>query len=283
MILKQEPEKKKFLPKFTIFLYFYFFISLVVGLILIIAFFQSQFFVNKRNNLLDLFSKAGRYEYLYLPQIAFKAFKANFIKLDRLELEIPFEKTLILENLRNESILNGVLPSANTMPKVKTKILFNEKEFRADIRLKGDRKPHFVDKDKSSYKLELDRDQFIYGIKKFSLQKPRIRNYIHEWIFHELSGNEGIIKLKYDFIKLSINGDDQGLYVIEEGFGKELIERNKRRNGPIFGLDEDIHTTDEDPIFEIYNKNYWNRPENNSIVNIASKKLEVENGYHPGL
>ena len=80
MILKQEPEKKKFLPKFTIFLYFYFFISLVVGLILIIAFFQSQFFVNKRNNLLDLFSKAGRYEYLYLPQLAFKAFKANFIK-----------------------------------------------------------------------------------------------------------------------------------------------------------------------------------------------------------
>ena len=274
MILKQEPEKKKFLPKFTIFLYFYFFISLVVGLILIIAFFQSQFFVNKRNNLLDLFSKAGRYEYLYLPQIAFKAFKANFIKLDKLELEIPFEKTLILENLRNESILNGVLPNANTMPKVKTKILFNEKEFRADIRLKGDRKPHFVDKDKSSYKLELDRDQFIYGIKKFSLQKPRIRNYIHEWIFHELSGNEGIIKLKYDFIKLSINGDDQGLYVIEEGFGKELIERNKRRNGPIFGLDEDIHTTDENPIFEIYNKNYWNRPENNSIVNIASKKLQ---------
>ena len=274
MILKQEPEKKKFFSKFTIFLYFYFFISLVIGLILIIAFFQSQFFVNKRNNLLDLFSKAGRYEYLYLPQIAFKAFKANFIKLDKLELEIPFEKTLILENLRNESILNGVLPNANTMPKVKTKILFNEKEFRADIRLKGDRKTHFVEKDKSSYKLELDRDQFIYGVKKFSLQKPRIRNYIHEWIFHELSEDEGIIKIKYDFIKLSINGEDQGLYVIEEGFGKELIERNKRRNGPIFGLDEDIHTTDENPIFEIYNKNYWNRPENSSIVNIASKKLQ---------
>jgi len=273
MILKKGIEKKKTFSKFTIFLYFYFFTSIIIVLILVIAFFKSYYFVNKRDKILDLISKAGRYEYLYLPQIAFKAFKSNFTKLDKLELEIPFDKILILENLRNESILNGALPSAEIMPKIKTKILFNEKEFMADIRLKGDRITHFADKDKSSYKLELDRDQFINGIKKFSIQKPRIRNYVHEWIFHELSNNEGIIKLKYDFIKLSINGEDRGLYVIEEGFGKELIERNKRRNGPIFGLNEDIHISDKNPVFEIYNKNYWQQPKNNLLANIASQKL----------
>ena len=48
-----------------------------------------------------------------------------------------------------------------------------------------------------------------------------------------------IIKIKYDFLELSINGEIKGLYVLEEGFGKELIERNKRRNGPIFGLNEE--------------------------------------------
>ena len=273
MILKKGTEKKNLFSKFTFFLYFYFFISIIVGLILVIAFFQSQYFINKRDKILDIISKAGRYEYLYLPQIAFKAFKSNFIKLDKLELEIPFDKILILENIRNESILNGALPSADKMPKIKTKILLNEKEFKADIRLKGDRIVHFAEKDMSSYKLELNRDQFINGIKKFSLQKPRIRNYVHEWIFHELANNEGIIKIKYDFIKLSINGEDRGLYVIEEGFGKELIERNKRRNGPIFGLDEEIHISDNNPIFEIYNKNYWEQPENNLLVNIASQKL----------
>ena len=273
MILKKGTEKKNLFSKFTFFLYFYFFISIIFGLILIIAFFQSQYFINKRDKILDIISKAGRYEYLYLPQIAFKAFKSNFIKLDKLELEIPFDKILILENIRNESILNEALPSADKMPKIKTKILLNKKEFKADIRLKGDRMAHFAEKDMSSYKLELNRDQFIYGIKKFSLQKPRIRNYVHEWIFHELANNEGIIKIKYDFIKLSINGEDRGLYVIEEGFGKELIERNKRRNGPIFGLDEEIHISDNNPIFEIYNKNYWEQPENNLLVNIASQKL----------
>ena len=142
------------------------------------------------------------------------------------------------------------------MPKIKTNIDYNEKKFSADIRLKGDREVHFIDKEKTSYKLELDRDQFIFGIKKFSLQKPRIRNYIHEWLFHELSGEQNIIKIKYDFINLSINGEDKGLYVIEEGFGKELIERNKRRNGPIFGLNEDVYENHDDPVFEIYNKKY---------------------------
>ena len=39
------------------------------------------------------------------------------------------------------------------MPKVNLKIVFNQKEYQADIRLKGDRKAHFIDKDKSSYKI----------------------------------------------------------------------------------------------------------------------------------
>ena len=82
-----------------------------------------------------------------------------------------------------------------------------------------------------------------------------------------------IIKIKYDFINLSINGENKGLYVIEEGFGKELIERNKRRNGPIFSLDEDVYGEYDDPVFEIYNKNYWARKENSSLARIASQKL----------
>ena len=273
IIKKEEREKKNSFLKFTTFLYFYFFTSLIGISILVIAIFQSQTFQQKKNIFLDYFSKAGRYEYLYLPIITFKAIKSNFYQLENIDLEIPFENTIVLENLRNEAITKGILSPVAKNQNVKTKIIYNEKEFNADIRLKGDRKVHFADKEKSSYKLELDKNEYIFGIKKFSIQKPRVRNYIHEWIFHELSKKEGIIKIKYDFINLSINGDDKGLYVIEEGFGKELIERNKRRNGPIFGLDEDIYSQDDDPVFEIYNKKYWQKPENNLVVNVASQKL----------
>ena len=178
-----------------------------------------------------------------------------------------------MENLRKESLSNGYLPPSDKMPKIKTKIIYNENEFDADIRLKGDRAVHYNDKEKSSYKLELDRNQYLFGIKKFSLQKPRVRNYVHEWIFHRLSAEQDIIKIKYEFINLSVNGEDKGLYVIEEGFGKELIERNKRRNGPIFSIDEDIYQHYDKPVFEIYNKKFWQKPENNLIANVASQKL----------
>ena len=89
-----------------------------------------------------------------------------------------------------------------------------------------------------------------------------------------MSKEFNIIKLKYEFIELSVNGDNRGLYVIEEGFGKELIERNKRRNGPIFGLNEDLNDTNINPIFEIYNKNYWSQSENKNLALTASKKLD---------
>ena len=74
-------------------------------------------------------------------------------------------------------------------------------------------------------------EEKIKGIRKFSFIKPRARNYIHEWLFHELAGEGKLIKLKYDFVNLKINGESQGLYVFEEGFDKDLIERNRRRNG----------------------------------------------------
>ena len=55
-----------------------------------------------------------------------------------------------------------------------------------------------------------------------------------------------LFKLTYKFINLSVNGEDLGLFVLEEGFGKELIEKNNRRNGPIFGLNEDLNYSNID-------------------------------------
>ena len=57
-----------------------------------------------------------------------------------------------------------------------------------------------------------------------------MRNYAHEWLFHELIGQTDLIKIKYKFIELSINGSKPSLYAVEEGFDKILLERNNRRN-----------------------------------------------------
>ena len=102
------------------------------------------------------------------------------------------------------------------------------------MRLKGGRNAHWNEKKYSSYKIKLGKETYLMGMRKFSLSKPRMRNYIHEWLFHEMGKELGLINLNYKFINLSINGDDRGLYVLEEGFGKELIERSKEEMDQFF-------------------------------------------------
>ena len=272
MILKKEKKEKKNY-KINKFLFIYFILTIIIGAVLTIFILQSVAFNQIKSKGLDLLSKGGRYEYLYLPNIAIKAIKSNFYKLEKINLEIKFDNLLILENIRNNSIKEGSLPGSNFNSKVNFKLIYNNKKYPGEIRLKGDRKAHFEDKEKSSYKIELDKENYIFGASKFSLQKPRLRNYVHEWIYHQMAKDFDIIKLKYEFLELSINGENKGLYVLEEGFGKDLIERNKRRNGPIFGLNEELGGDSHNPVFEIYNKKYWKKNENKTLVENASQKL----------
>ena len=272
MILKKESKKKK-IYNLNKFFFIYFLVTLVIGIILALFILQSHTVQQAKSKYLDYFSKGGRFEYLYIPNIAIKAIKSNFYKLEKINLEIKFNNTLILENIRNDAIKKGILPKSEENKKVNFNFIYNKKKYAGDIRLKGDRKVHFIEKEKSSYKIELDKENYIFGLSKFSLQKPRLRNYVHEWIFHQMAKDFNIIKIKYEFLELSINGEDKGLYVLEEGFGKELVERNKRRNGPIFGLNEELSDNSQNPVFEIYNKKYWARDENRPLVEVASQKL----------
>ena len=277
MFIKKTQDKKKLFIKINKFLLLYFISSVFFLIFCSVVIFQSETFNKSKKIFLDKFSKSGRFEYLYLPRIMFKALKHNFYPIEKLDMNLEFEDILTLETSRAQALEAGALQFLENIPLVKAEFYFKNKKFSGDIRLKGDRAVHYADKEKSSYKVELDRNQYINGMKKFSIQKPRIRNYIHEWIFHELMGDLGIIKVKYEFIEFSINGENKGLYVLEEGFGKELVERNNRRNGPIFGLDESINlqkqVTENNPIFEIYNKNYWESEINFPLVRSASQKL----------
>ena len=74
MILKSAVDKKiKKKTKLKNFLITYFISTISVSTIFIILFFTSYTVKLKTQIALDYLSKAGRYEYLYLPQIAFKA------------------------------------------------------------------------------------------------------------------------------------------------------------------------------------------------------------------
>ena len=179
----------------------------------------------------------------------------------------------------NLVVITGVTSELTLMEnqefiEVEGSAVYKDQKIPIILRLKGDRITHFEEKDKSSYAIKALGVEKIKGIRKFFFIKPRARNYIHEWLLHELAGEFGLSKLKYEFTNLKINGDSQGLYVFEEGFDKDLLERNQRRNGPIFSINEEYSTDIFKTKLELYNKNFWNRNENIKLSNYARNKLE---------
>ncbi len=70
---------------------------------------------------------------------------------------------------------------------------------------------------------------------------PGTRNYIYEWVYHQLLTEEGIATVRYSFINLKVNGSSWGIYAVEENFASELIGNHKLPKGPILGFNPDLY------------------------------------------
>ena len=189
---------------------------------------NTAFWDNKKKELLERIHLNGVYNYKYIPEIVYLVFTNFGTKIETVNINLSQKNRLILEKNRKDKLTNNEINFVSTKAELTDEL---GKSYFTDIRLKGDRNIHYKNILNSSYKLNLDKNNFYDGMESFSIQKPRIRNYINEWIFHELSEELNLVKLKYNFINLKINGEKMGLYVIEEGFSNNLIERNSRRAG----------------------------------------------------
>ena len=276
MLIKKNIKKNKNRFKLNlsnIFLKYYFFLSISLFLILVFLVLQTGYWGNYKKTFLDRLYKSSYNNYLKLPYIIPQAIYGYFLKIPQININISFDNQLVLEEDRKTVLRDSISDRNSGMTysfvKVPASIDYESKNVEIDVRLKGDRNIHFIESDKVSYKIEIENDKTIFGLNKFSLIKPRARNYIHEWLYHEFMEEGGLIKLKYDFVKLKINGESKGLYVIEEGFDKILIERNKRRNGPIFSLNEEwalgYNNQKKDILFEVYNKRTWLSDQNKNL------------------
>ena len=277
MFIKKTAKKKTF--SFSLFTKIYFYFSIIILALILLFISQTGIWENNKKNFLNRIYFNGIDNYLKIFNILNTAKKKFSFTYKEIEINIPYDNVLAIEKNRQELIDSAILLGSKRKQSegfvtTSADIQSDNKNYRVSIRLKGDRTVHFREKEKSSYKIEIRGDERLNGMKKFSFIKPRLRNYIHEWLFHELASEKNLIKLNYEFIYLSINGSKQGLYVLEENFGKELIERNKKRNGPIFSLLSEYDWNIYDTKFEVYNKQYWSRPENLELVDFARKKIK---------
>ena len=256
----------------------YFFLTVFCFIFFCFIFFQTGIWENKKKEFFERAHLNGIINYIYFPEIFYYKINSIFEKQNKISIDMNQKNVIKIENNR-KNILDFLGDEQKEFKHIvpfdeaSSFIIYKNKRLKSDIRLKGDRRIHFEDKLNSSYRLDIKKEEVFDGMSKFSIQKPRIRNYLNEWIFHELLGEGGLVKLNYDFYNFYLNGNFLGYYSIEESFGKALLERNKRRNGPIFSLFEMFTEISDKKKFEVYNKKYWEKEENISITKSAIQKL----------
>lgn len=123
---------------------------------------------------------------------------------------------------------------------VPAKIRWNGKTVNVKLRLKGDLADHWARDYKWSLRIKAEGDETIMGMKSFSIQHPRTRGFMNDWVLHRLLESFGFITLRYNFIEATINGKNLGIYAMEEHFEKRLIENNNHINGHIIRIKDHL-------------------------------------------
>ena len=167
--------------------------------------------------------------------------KSLFISRDKIEIHIKQTHYQRLDYERKKAMDQSDEDGSTFVKEfnyVPAKIKFREKLIPVKIRLKGDRNTHYNTDNEWSFRIKAKNENTIFGMKNFSIHKPRARNYIHEWVFHEMLKNEDIITGRYFFADVSLNGNNLGPYAFEEHFEKRLIENNRYREAPILKFEE---------------------------------------------
>ncbi len=203
----------------------------------------------------------------YAPLIKGKMIASNARLPDLIQIDI---KHLDYQKLayNREIALQRAGLFADCRDEVPASIRYNNKTYKVKLRLKGDLSDHWKDRKKWSFRVRTKREDTLFGMREFSLQAPSTRRFLNEWVFHKLLKYNGLIALRYFFVEVIVNGDNLGIYAVEEGFDKQLLEHNGRREGPIVKYDDYLLWHDKS-----YAGRNWKNP------NLQIRNYDMEEVY----
>jgi hypothetical protein len=190
----------------------------------------------------------------------------SYPKVDlMLDLNAMKKIELLRENKINDKLVKG---------KIKLYKNGSSELFKVKVRPKGDRDLHRLSFNQMSFKADIKGKERLLGLEEFSIQHPIIRNYGWELLINRYARELGIIAPSYIPVDFSVNGNSRGIYILEEGFTKELLEKNKRKNGPIFSVDEEFGLIFPDVIYKVHSRKKILK-NSSSHYALAVKKLSL--------
>ncbi|MBF0444357.1 MAG: CotH kinase family protein [Magnetococcales bacterium] len=162
-------------------------------------------------------------------------------KPEEISLNIPFKNYQKLSQKRDDLLQqrvvnNTAIDAVKDSDWTKAKIIYKGEQYKVDIRLKGTAADHWGDEKNWSFKIKIKGNKTLFGMRRFALQPPATREFVNEWVFHQLLKHLNLIHLRYKFVRLTLNGTTLPIYAIEENFNKLLIENNQLREGLLFKM-----------------------------------------------
>jgi len=158
--------------------------------------------------------------------------------LETLYIDIAPDDFAQIEAKRQEALERWILLADDT-DFVPATLRWRGDVIPVELRLKGDWADHFA-REKWSFRIRTKSGTYFEGMRIFSLQDPSTRTYLNEWLYMENLRAEGVLSVRYWFVRGVVNGEYKGIYAVEESFAKELLESQQRREGVIIRYDEDL-------------------------------------------
>ena len=157
----------------------------------------------------------------------------NGCKYESLKININFENFDKIKEDRQIALDHGVLTNPREIPGT---IVYKNKRYRSDIRLKGDLGNHWRVNKQWSLKVELKDGKSINGMKEFSITKLIERRVPDNLIISNQFIRDGLISPKFKIYKTIVNGQNWGIMIAEEQFSNVFFENRKLKDGLIFKL-----------------------------------------------
>jgi len=151
-----------------------------------------------------------------------------------LKINVDFQNLSKIINDKNNALKKSILFNPQ---KVSAKIIFNNKEYDARIRLKGDLEMHWSWSKQFSLRIELQEGETIMGMREFSITQHQARNFPYTELVSEslklLSLN---LIADYKTFKVILNGENWGIMLAEEQYSGPYLERRRYIDSPVIKL-----------------------------------------------
>ncbi|MCP4090709.1 MAG: hypothetical protein GY746_13120 [Gammaproteobacteria bacterium] len=159
-------------------------------------------------------------------------------EIPELVIDVPFKEMRKIYAKREAALQHGNLIQGED-DFVKGEIRAEGRTIPIKLRLKGDWNDHLAGR-KWSFRIHVRKGEQLFGMRKFSIQNPATRGYQSELMYFEVAEKFGLMSPRYSFVNVVLNGEPMGIMALEEFFGKELLEYNRRREGVIVRFDESL-------------------------------------------